>query len=628
MSMETLGIIFEGLIRPLLLWIREDSVGPALAGIIMIAGLIIIGYAFVGTWLDHMLIARARQVVGNRTDDEFANDFNTINQDLEAIPRIKTAWAEFSETLIRPRFDEQNNLLAPCENTTRPHVFFNLRELGMGPDFVKVFPSVFVGVGLSLTFLGLISALGEAVAAINASAGETSSIQTAIGNLLKISSAKFYASLFALFMSVLMTISLRLMSWKLTSDIGALNRSIEAGVRFLTPEKLAIDANEILKNQLSQLQTFNTDLAMKIGEQVQSSLKETLAPVIQKLDDMGGDMTEQNIKAIRDISEEVTKGIQGATAGSMDRVAETLDNISTKLGSLSETLSGALSNFDADFRQMLEGLKNSLKESTDGVAEGIGGSMTKMSEGIGQTATEVTEIIGGLTTTVQSLANAGAEISRQGGEELRKQVEAASQQASEQMAQAGRELASGFQESTQGLVDALGATTAQLRQLEQGLTGLPDQLTDVNSRLGTSATQIGEAAGQFGSATSGLRGLIEPLAQYAADTRQSITDITETMQTVSGQVGEASAAISDAVGVLDEEISAQLARLDGSDAQLARLLEGIEGSTTRILSSVNSFVTEVDNGFASSVGVLNESVSELEETFDRLRQSIEDTRAG
>jgi hypothetical protein len=38
-------------------------------------------------------------------------------------------------------------------------------------------------------------------------------------------------------------------------------------------------------------------------------------------------------------------------------------------------------------------------------------------------------------------------------------------------------------------------------------------------------------------------------------------------------------------------------------------------------------VTEVDNGFASSVGILNESVSELEETFDRLRQSIEDNRA-
>ena len=47
--METLGTIFEGLIRPLLLWIREDSVGPALAGLIVIAGTVIIIYAFIGT---------------------------------------------------------------------------------------------------------------------------------------------------------------------------------------------------------------------------------------------------------------------------------------------------------------------------------------------------------------------------------------------------------------------------------------------------------------------------------------------------------------------------------------------------------------------------------------------------
>lgn len=622
--METLGTIFEGLIRPLLLWMREDSVGPALAGLIVIAGLIIVLIALYTTVSDYRLINRARQVVGQREEREFAENYNLIDQGLGEIAKIRSAWAEFSETLIRPRFDEQNNLLVPCENTARPHGFFNLRELRMGPDFAKVFPSIFVGIGLSLTFLGLISALGVAVDGINDSGGDTANIQKTIAELLKVSSAKFYASLFALFMSVVMTLALRIMSWALYTNLAALNRTIEEGVRFLTPEQLSLDANDIMRNQLTQLQTFNTDLAMKIGEQVQSSL----APVIQRLDDLGGDMTEQNIQAIRDISDEVTKGIQGATAGSMDRVAETLDNISTKLGSLSDTLSGALANFDADFRQMLEGLKTSLQESTNGVAEGIGSSMTQMSVGIGQTATEVTEIIGGLTTTVQSLANAGAEISRQGGEELRKQVEAASKQASDQIAQAGQELASGFQASTQGLVDALGATTSQLRQLEQGLTGLPDQLSEVNTRLGTSATQIGDAAGQFGTATSGLRALIEPLAQYAADTRQSITDTTAAMQSVSVQVGESANAISEAVRVLDEEVSAQLARLDGSDEQLARLLGGIEDSTTRITSSIASFVADIDLGLSSQVGVLNDSVSELEETFDRLRQSIDDTRAG
>ena len=74
---------------------------------------------------------------------------------------------------------------------------------------------------------------------------------------------------------------------------------------------------------------------------------------------MSGDLTDQNIGAIRNITDEVTRGIQEATSSSMDRVAETLDRISEKLSGLSDAMSGALANFDTDFRAILEGLKNS-----------------------------------------------------------------------------------------------------------------------------------------------------------------------------------------------------------------------------------------------------------------------------
>jgi len=603
-------------------------VGPALAGIISIFGGIVILIAIVQTILEWMLIKRARQIVGDCSEEQFALDFNRIDQDLRELPKINTSWSEFSETLIRPRIDDQQDMITSYKNTVRPHTYFNIRDLRMGPDFMRVFPSVFVGVGLSLTFLGLISALGEAVTAINASAGDNNSIQTAIGNLLKISSAKFYASLFALFMSVLITITLRATSTILNSALGRFNRSLEAGVRFLTPEKLSIEANSLLRNQLSQLQTFNTDLAMKIGEQLQLSLKESLQPVISKLENMGGDLTQQNIEAIKNISDEITKGIQGATGGSMDRVAAVLDEISKRLGGLSEALSGALSNFDVEFRQMLEGLKTSLQESTEGVAKGIGTSLDQMSAGIGQTANDVAQIIGGLTSTLDNLAKTGAQISKQGGEELRRQVEAASNQASVQIAQAGQELASGFQESTKDLVNALGSATGQLRQLEQGLVLLPSQLNDVNSRLGASASKIGEAADQFGAATSGIRGLIEPLAQYAADTRTYISEITSSMKETSGQIADASKGIQGAVEVLANEINAQLERLDGSDEQLAKLLSGIEDSTSRVLSEVNQFVTQVDNGFASSVGILQESISELESVVESIRKIAVEARSG
>ena len=91
-------------------------------------------------------------------------------------------------------------------------------------------------------------------------------------------------------------------------------------------------------------------------------------------------------------------------------------------------------------------------------------------------------------------------------------------------------------------------------------------------------------------------------------------------------MGEASSEINQAVGRLDEAVTSQLDKLEGSDAQLARLLQGIEESTERVISQVNTFVTEVDQGMARSVGVLNDSIGGFEEAIDNIRKLIEETR--
>ena len=248
--MNALGTFFSGLIGPLLDWIRAEQTGPAIAGIILIAGIFIITFALLQTMSEARLIGQARSVIGTASELTFAKNFNFIDQEMRDIEKLKVAWSEFTETLFRPEMDESKNLVRPCQNTVRPHEFFNLPNLAIGPDFVKVFPSIFVGVGLSFTFLGLIAALSTAVGAIEASGANTGAIQTSIADLLKVSSAKFYASLFALFTSIVMTLSLRIMTWRLSSLLKEVNDAIEAGVQYLGPEKLSVDANKLLSEQL------------------------------------------------------------------------------------------------------------------------------------------------------------------------------------------------------------------------------------------------------------------------------------------------------------------------------------------------------------------------------------------
>ena len=620
--MELLADIFTSIINPLLIWIAADDTGPAIAGIIAISALLIILISLAYTIREALLMKATLTTIACDNETEFAKQFNIIDQDLSEIDRIRIAWAEFKETLIQPKFDEEGMLISPCENTIRPQEFFNTEELGIGPNFAKVWPSIFVGIGLSLTFLGLIAALSEAVVVVGQSGNDAANIQAAITDLLQISQAKFYASLFALFSSIVMTLSLRKMSSYLEALMSQVAQKLEACVRHLGSERIALDANVILREQLAQLQTFNTDLAMKIGEQVQSSLSASLAPVVEKLDNMSGDMAQQNINAIKDIAQEVTQGIQGATSGAMDRVADTLDSISEKLGGLSENLGNALSNFDSDFTEMLNTLTQSLKASTEDISEGINKSMQNMNEGVSETATEVSAIFDGFKHSVQGLAEIGSEITSESADELRRQVEAASQQASENIAEAGRSIAEGFQESTGELVTRMSMLNNQFKQLESLLNNLPEKISVVNSELGASAKEISAASTEFSSATSGIKEIVGPLAQYASETSTTIKSVTETMQTVSSQVGESASEINSAVTKLAGEVSSQVERLDGADAQLAKLLIGIEESTEKVLGEVNRFVSEVDNGFASSIGILNESISDFEDSIDSLGKLI------
>ena len=384
--LENLGRNFAYLLEPVLAWIRSDGVGPGLAFIILFIGAGLGLFILFFCIKDLRLVKQAMQALDKgASESAFANNYNLISEDLLRINKIDNAWQEFSETLIPPKMSDSGEP-NPCANTERPHDFFNLHDLHMGPHFTKALPNIFIAVGLSLTFLGLISALSSAVEGIEQAAGDTQSIQASISGLLNAASAKFYASLFALFTSIILTIEIKGFTAKLESEVKSLNAAIERGVRHLTMESLALESNNILRNQLSQLQTFNTDLAMKVGQEVQQSLDRTLSPLVERMADMGADINESNIQNLTRITEEVTKGIQGAAGESMDRVASTLDAVSEKLGGLTDILSGALSSFDSDFKQMLDGLKSSLEDSTHSVAEGVGKTMAGMNEGIQESA--------------------------------------------------------------------------------------------------------------------------------------------------------------------------------------------------------------------------------------------------
>jgi len=650
-----IGCNFSNLISPLLDWITQENVGPAIAVSILTTAFLISIYMLIRYGHDLYLINQAIKTIQPfQNEQSFSENYNEIDQDLTSIKKLNNAWDEFTETLLLPRSNQDGSIIV-CANTERPHDFFTLDQLHMGPGFTKSLPNIFIGIGLSLTFLGLIAALSQAVIAINSaaeSANQTIDVQKAITQLLMASSAKFYASLFALFSSIILTIQIKWTTATLNSQLNKLSILIERGVKFQTLESLSLEANEILNNQLGQLQTFNTDLAMKIGDQ----LRETFQPLVAKIEGIGGDLTESNLENMKNISQGIAEGIQGATKDSMAGVAEKLDSVSDKLEGLGTILSSSLDNFDSEFKGVLEQLKNSLQESTENVAADIGSAFDGMKSNIEGTKDDVGNILLGLKSTMEELSSKGKDIANTSTAQLKSSMSAASEQASkgiadagkvisdelkgsaeglsasitdaaiiakQQISEAGKDIADGFSNSTTNLVSSLDKITTKLVVLEKSLASLPEQfitvtntLEPITSSMKQASVDIKSASAQFETAGSSLESTIEPLTQYVTDSKIAIESISTSLQLTTDHMGQATSSIEESVRTLKEEISSQVKELSGSDEKLASLHKALTESTESVLTKLNLFTTQVDNNFSASIGTLENAIEEFSEVID------------
>ena len=584
---ESVGIDFAQTLGPLLEWITRDGVGPGLAAVIIVAGLFFLAVIMINGFKDLSHINSALKILEKEGGPQktFSKNYNKIDQDFLKINKIEHAWSEFTETIIQPTRDEEGAIHA-CSNTERPHDFFNLHDLDMGPSFTKILPSIFIAVGLSLTFLGLIAALSSAVQGMEAAAGDTQSIQGSISGLLNAASAKFYASLSALFMSIILTLGIKSVSWILEVKLKHLNQKIETGMQHLSLESLAQKSNMIMTDQLDQLKTFNTDLAMKIGDQVQNSLEKTLGPLLNKLADMGSEINESNIKNLQKITEEMIASIKGATGESMERVANTLDAVGDKLSGLTDILSGSLASFDSDFKKILSDLTSTLEEGTGSLGKGLNEATKKMLE----------------------------------------DMEKASESAGESMGKAGEELAEKFKTSTTDLVNSFTTMNSQVIALETSLNSMSENLVTINAELAKSSESIKDSSDQFSVAGDGLQSSIEPLTNFVTETRGVMMGLTESLDASFKGAALASESIKESVDVIRREVTQQVKELSGSDEQLANLLGQIEDSTSRVLQTVSDYVTEVDTTFAGSLGQLRGTIVELQDSIDQLTEAKNDRK--
>lgn len=640
--------------------------GLVVLGLAVLAALFAVSAAW--TFFGRVSAVRAfRRKLGETPEEQFGQGRDGVTAWFAANGRstakasLAEAWDEFNETL----FIDETQGSPILRNTVRPGLFFNHDDLHFGQGFYRILPGVFVSLGLALTFLGLIAALAEM------SRGGTIDDST-MARLLGIASAKFIMSLTGLFLSIVLTIGLRILSGWLDSQLHGLCRDLEKRTTFSSLEEIGLRQLSAMVEDREHHRQLTLQLIAEIGgplrnelpQAISTSIHSAMQPILDKVSEQG---TRDVSKLASDLSEQVTSGVGNALAqaserlaqagdkigqladrldqssgrmgsemeGAIARVAQAVDDLRDSMASTAQTASGA---FTQGAESLLAAMNRTLEGIRDNTSEGA--------RAISAAATEMREAAGVMRSEMEGAAQAGADAARSrmqaAGDEAGAAIGAAGQSVLEAFGKAGGDIAR--------LTDDLATRAGS--QLIQPIGAISDQLEDMVGTLGESATEMrrlvdglrdgaqagADAAGTFRGASQDLVAAAGPvratteriegaLRQMAEGTQSAVATVTQSARATAENAAQTLAAARETLSAERRGIDASLAavtemlaqlqgqgeRMDTIDQKLGTAFDLYASHTERAMQSIRSHVEEMSKG-------LNAALSTLQSTLDGLHE--------
>ncbi len=611
----------------------------ALASAIVQFGLAL-GAAFL---VAHVLLVRAalraaRKALGPRSPERFAAGFDRVSQRLRRHALIGHAWLEFEETLVRAD--------GAVRNTVRPQSFINLahaRERLTGLKMMASIPGFFVGLGLLLTFIGLVLALNKAAG--STTAGSASAMTAALNGLLDAATFKFSTSIAGLGASLVLSLLFRLYQIWIEGAFESFGRALEARMRYQPPQRMAADSLEVLAAQRDQLKEINSEAFFsRIGESMAPGLRtafaDAISPISSSLDRTVAELRQSSRTGIDKLVDNFVRKLDQGAGRELGQVVETLVSLRDGLEGIRTSLAGSGQDVSDKLAAAAENLSRAVADagaalghSAAGVAGNVEAVMERLAGRLEAQTAAFGEKMAALQNTVAEQMEASGRIAREAGEA-----------AASASTHAAGEAAAATQEATRAAVDAMRAVMAEATQnLSADVDRLSAALHAVESAFRAQTQHIDgvsvrsrETAAVFGQIAADVRAASQPIL---AQSDRVVKSADAMAKSIAGSV-EAVAATQRAAGGIAEELSKHLkqsgqvwdgigrvwtgyeGRFKDVDDVLGRAVQRFGEEISRHQDAIRTFVQDVDRhtesilkGISSAVSDLDNSVQELNETL-------------
>ncbi|MBE0701622.1 MAG: anti-phage defense protein ZorA, partial [Afipia sp.] len=554
-------------------------------------------------------------------------------------------------------------------NTVRPQVFFNpglARERRGGLKMMNAVPGYFVGIGLLLTFVGLVFALYKAGAA--ASAGDAEIMASEMAGLLRIATFKFSTSIAGLAASIVLSILFRWFFILIEGSFSRFNAVLERGLLYAAPQAISMEISRTMQDQLVQLKDitqgeFFARMGSEIAPRLNAAIADAMAPVTEQIGNAVGNLSANSQDGVQKMLESFTNQLQHGAGTEMRELAATLkqlqmsivemqgglrgsgDDFSAKLseaadnmnrmveraGQSFETSSGqsrdALTAVVETLRQTMEKANAEMDASLGAAA---GGASAKLEAAMGLVMDKLDGQIGQIGESLVAMQRTMGEQ----GDHARQQIEASVSHSAE------------LQKSVlTDLQETVGSVTAQLRnavedalasvgqrfgELSTSMRAIEGALTNQKVALEATAGEARKTAQAFGESATSVRSATAPLItvseKFSGATERMATGVEATLNTLES-ARDAIGTLAAGLNATNERSSAFWAgfitKFDAVDTALGRAVETLSRSTSEQQERLQSHVQGVDQGLSEAIGKLSPFLAQIKDSAEAIADSLE-----
>lgn len=639
--------ILDGLIRVLELIFGVPWVAPLIIAPAMLLWAAYLWFVAVRRTTPYLKAANARvavlsEALGESADPladraAFSSHYSGISQAMnapaEGAEAIVAAWREFHESIV----DETED---PIRNTNRPAAFFN--RAAPRQARLLFWSNVLVGMGLILTFLGLIVALHTASRGM--ASNDPAAMQLSLRALLTVAGAKFFTSVAGVGTSLMLRFAEHGLQKKTNAATEALCALLERGMLYVPPQRLAVEQLDVMREQRDQLKAFNTDFALQLSERMGTQFQQAIAPVTASLATLNSSMS-----AMSDgLGQGAAKAVAEASGGELRALGQTLATLGERLDALGSTVNSSgddaarqIRAAGADFAQaatdireafdrltgQVDGMGNRFAEQGEAMAGVQNQTLERMLSGLEKAQTQSADAI---TEAVSRLQGAGAAVA----ETMQRDVSASLAEgvaASQETFKAVlEESGEGLRSVAAGLSKSVADAAEQIERASVGFTRSGESAVRTAEAMTSVTGEAKIAAISIGDASKGFSTIAAPVAQAVQALSEAANRIQRSVET--GQQSEAETLKglqTLAEGIRETQEAAETAWRDYR-ARFEHVDRALEQTTVKLGETLNDsfnefrrFATDTDRELSSAVGKLAGTVTAIQEYAESLDEYVE-----